>query len=95
MGEANATFSSLDPERSYAFETGNTSWRSRMTYDDGGGTAGSGANYTQGRLVKVEENTDTNAAARAVMDGRRWMWLGSSWMWPQSSHRAYLAVRVL
>ena len=67
VGEANATFSSLDPERSYAFETDNTSWRSRMTYDDGGGSAaGSGANYALGRLVRVEENTDADAAAEIV-----------------------------
>ena len=67
VGEANATFSSLDPERSYAFERDSASWRSRMTYDDGGGSAaGSGANYAQGRLVKVEENTDADAAAEVV-----------------------------
>ncbi len=71
VGEANATFSSLDPERSYAFERDSASWRSRMTYDDGGGavggdTAGGGANYAQGRLVKVEENTDADAAAEVV-----------------------------
>ena len=72
VGEANATFSSLDPERSYAFETGNTSWRSRMTYDDGGGSAagggaaGGGPNYAQGRLIKIEENTDADAAAEVV-----------------------------
>ena len=72
VGEANATFSGLDPERSYAFETGNTSWRSRMTYDDGGGsavdgdTAGGGPNYAQGRLVKIEENTDADAAAEVI-----------------------------
>ena len=72
VGEANATFSSLDPERSYAFERDSASWRSRMTYDDGGGSAAGngaasgGANYAQGRLVKVEENTDADAAAEVV-----------------------------
>ncbi len=71
VGEANATFSSLDPESTYAFERNSVSWRSRMTYDDGDGAvggdaAGSGANYAQGRLVKVEENTDADAAAEVV-----------------------------
>ena len=72
VGETAATFSSLDPERSYAFERDSASWRSRMTYDDGsgsaagGGAAGGGANYAQGRLVKVEENTNADAAAEVV-----------------------------
>ncbi len=65
VGEADATFSSLDPERSYAFERDSASWRSRMTYDDGS-AAGGGPNYAQGRLVKVEENTDADAAAEVV-----------------------------
>ena len=78
VGEANATFSSLDPERSYAFERDSASWRSRMTYDDGGdavadsdpvagnGAASGGPNHAQGRLVKVEENTDADVAAEVV-----------------------------
>ena len=61
VGEAAATFSSLDPESTYAFETDATSWRSRMTYD--GDLVASGPNYAQGRLTKVEENTDADAAA--------------------------------
>ena len=61
VGEAAATFSSLDPESSYAFEAGSTSWRSRMTYDDD--LVASGPNYAQGRLTKVEENTDADADA--------------------------------
>ncbi len=71
VGEAAADFSSLDPERSYPFERDSVSWRSRMTYDDGavaGGDAvsGGGPNYAQGRPVKVEENTDADAAAEVV-----------------------------
>ncbi len=72
VGEAAANFASLDPERSYPFENDASSWRSRMTYDGGdgsaagGGTTGGGANYAQGRLVKVEENTDADAAAEVV-----------------------------
>ena len=76
VGEAKATFSSLDPERSYAFERDSASWRSCMTYDDGsaagGGAAGDGpitdggVNYAQGRLVKIEENTDADAVAEVI-----------------------------
>ena len=62
VGEAAATFADLDPESSYAFETDTASWRSRMTYDDGD-AEGDGPNYAQGRLVKVGENTDADAAA--------------------------------
>ncbi len=67
VGEAAATFASLDPESDYPFEADSVSWRSRMTYDGGdaaGGDAaggGSGPNYAQGRLVKVEENTGADA----------------------------------
>ena len=64
VGEAAATFSSLDPESTYAFEAGSVSWRSRMTYDDD--LLGSGPNYSQGRLSKIEENTDADAAAEVV-----------------------------
>ena len=64
VGEAAANFSRLDPERSYAFENNASSWRSRMTYDDD--VLGSGPNYAQGRLTKVEENTDADAAAEVV-----------------------------
>ena len=49
------------PNSSYAFEAGSTSWRSRMTYD--GDLVASGPNYAQGRLTKVEENTDADADA--------------------------------
>ena len=67
VGEAAATFASLDPESSYAFERDSVSWRSRMTYDDyGDAVAGGGPNYAQGRLVKVEENTDAGAGAEVV-----------------------------
>ena len=67
VGEATATFASLDPESSYAFERDSVSWRSRMTYDDyGDAVAGGGPNYAQGRLVKVEENTDAGAGAEVV-----------------------------
>ena len=71
VGEATADFASLDPERSYPFENDASSWRSRMTYDDdggatGGSAVGSGPNYAQGRLVKVEDNTDSGAAAEVV-----------------------------
>ena len=62
VGEAAATFSSLDPENTYPFETDATSWRSRMTYDDGDATGG-GPNYAQRRLARVEENTDADATA--------------------------------
>ena len=78
VGEAAADFSSLDPQRSYPFERDSVSWRSRMYYDADGivsglnsGTSGpnsraSGPNYAQGRLSKVEENTDGDAAAEVV-----------------------------
>ena len=64
VGEATATFSSLDPESTYAFERDSVSWRSRMTYD--GDLVASGPNYAQGRLTKVEENTDSDAAAEVI-----------------------------
>ncbi|MCY3772042.1 MAG: hypothetical protein OXG98_08485 [Gemmatimonadetes bacterium] len=68
-GEADATFSGLDPESAYPFETDNTSWRSRMTYD-GDGVAGDGVaggpNYAQGRLIKAEENNDADAVAEVT-----------------------------
>ena len=60
VGEAAATFSSLDPNSSYAFEAGSVSWRSRMTYDDD--LVAGGPNYAQGRLTMVEENTDAEVA---------------------------------
>ncbi|MDE2726623.1 MAG: DUF6443 domain-containing protein, partial [Gemmatimonadota bacterium] len=70
VGEAAANFSRLDPERSYPFENDASSWRSRMTYDGGdlvagdpvadNGTASGGSNYAQGRLTKIEENTDAD-----------------------------------
>ena len=63
VGEAAATFADLDPESTYPFESDAASWRSRMTYDD---VLGSGPNYAQGRLTKVEENTDADAAAEVV-----------------------------
>ena len=71
VGEAAANFSELDPERSYPFDTDASSWRSRMTYDGGDVVTGDivadgGPNYAQGRLVKVEENTDSGAAAEVV-----------------------------
>ncbi|MCY3713099.1 MAG: DUF5675 family protein [Gemmatimonadetes bacterium] len=76
VGEAAADFSRLDPERSYAFERDASSWRSRMTYDDGdlvagdpvagNGAASGGPNYAQGRLSKVEENTDADAVAEVM-----------------------------
>ena len=76
VGEAEATFSDLDRERTYPFERDNVSWRSRMTYDDGdaagddaaGGdaVAGGGPNYVQGRLAKFEESTDTGAPAEVA-----------------------------
>ena len=77
VGEAAADFSKLDPERSYPFENDASSWRSRMTYD-GGDTvtdsdpvadteaASGGPNYAQGRLTRVQENTDADAAAEVV-----------------------------
>ncbi len=66
VGEASATFADLDPESAYAFESDATSWRSRMTYDDGDPVASGGPNYAQGRPVKVEENTDADAAAEVI-----------------------------
>lgn len=71
VGEADTTFADLDPERSYAFERDNTSWRSRMYYDAGGiagrpDYAQGGPDYAQGRLSKVEENTDWDAAAEVA-----------------------------
>ena len=67
VGEAAADFSTLDPERSYSFEHDSVSWRSRMTYDDDGDAANDGgASYAQGLLVKVEENTDADAAAEVI-----------------------------
>ena len=74
VGEAAATFSDLDPERTYPFETDSVSWRSRMTYDDGDAAGGDaaggdavagGPNYAQGRLAMVEENT-ADASAEVV-----------------------------
>ncbi len=65
VGEATATFASLDPDSTYPFETDATSWRSRMTYDDGD-AAGDGPNYAQGRLTNVEENTDADAATEVI-----------------------------
>ena len=62
VGEATATFSSLDPESTYAFESNSSSWRSRMTYDDD--LLATGPNYGQGRLSKIEENTDADAEIR-------------------------------
>ena len=64
VGEATATFADLDPETSYSFESDTASWRSRMTYDDD--LLGSGPNYARGRLSKIEENTDADAAAEVV-----------------------------
>ena len=71
VGEAVGNFTSLDPERSYPFENDASSWRSRMTYDGGDAVADSdpvtgGSNYAQGRLTKIEENTDADAAAEVV-----------------------------
>ena len=77
VGEAAADFSRLDPERSYLFENDASSWRSRMTYDGGeavadsdpiagNGAASGGPNYAQGRLTRVQENTDADAAAEVV-----------------------------
>ena len=71
VGEAAADFASLDPESSYPFENDASSWRSRMTYDGGDAVADSdpvtgGSNYAQGRLTKIEENTDADAAAEVV-----------------------------
>ncbi len=70
VGEATATFFSLDPESTYPFERDATSWRSRMTYDGGdaagGDAVGGGPNYAQGRLVKVEENTDADSATEVI-----------------------------
>ena len=37
-----------------------------MTYDDYGDAVASGPNYAQGRLVKVEENTDSDAATEVI-----------------------------
>ena len=70
-GEAVGNFTSLDPERSCPFENDASSWRSRMTYDGGDAVADSdpvtgGSNYAQGRLTKIEENTDADAAAEVV-----------------------------
>ena len=62
-GAFTGTFASLDPELSYAFESG-ASWRSRMTYDDD--HASVGPNHVRGRLAKVEENTDADAAAEVT-----------------------------
>ena len=61
VGEATATFADLDPETSYSFESDTASWRSRMTYDDD--LLATGPNYAQGRLSKIEENTDADATA--------------------------------
>ena len=65
-GEAAATFSSLDPESAYAFETDATSWRSRMTYDDD--LVAQGPNYAQGRLAKIEEDTDAEVRHHYAYD---------------------------
>ena len=73
VGEASATFSrSRSRKRLRLRDVTATSWRSRMNYDDGDafaggdGVAGGGPNYAQGRLVKVEENTDADAAAEVI-----------------------------
>ena len=62
-GAFTGTFASLDPDSSYTFESG-ASWRSRMTYDDD--HAAVGPNYVRGRLTKIEENTDADAAAEVT-----------------------------
>ena len=64
VGEATAAFADLDPERTYPFERDSVSWRSRMYYDAGG--LASGPNYSQGRLSKAEENTDSDATAEVI-----------------------------
>ena len=50
VGEAEADFSELDPERSYPFENDASSWRSRMTYDAGDLVAGNGASLWRSQL---------------------------------------------
>ena len=66
VGEGTFTgaFASLDPDSTYAFERDSASWRSRMVYDDD--HAAGEPNHVRGRLAKVEENTDADAAAEVT-----------------------------
>lgn len=61
IGEALATFSTLTADSSYAFETNDAYWKTKTAYD--ADSLGSGVNYAQGRLTKIEENTDGDTAA--------------------------------
>ena len=65
MGEASATFATLKPDSVYAFETDDAYWKTKNSYD--ADQIGSGINYTQGRLTKVEENTDGDTAAEVTV----------------------------
>ena len=68
VGEGTFTgaFASLDPDSVYAFERDSASWRSRMFYDEGDEVADGGPNYARGRLTRIEENTDADAAAEVT-----------------------------
>ena len=65
MGEASATFATLKPDSVYAFETDDAYWKTKNSYD--ADQIGSGINYTQGRLTKIEENTDGDTAAEVTV----------------------------
>ena len=81
-GEVTRAFSSLDADRTYPFETDAASWTSRYTYDasDLVGSGGPGAarasgasggpdaraTWPVGRPTRIEQNTDSDAAAEVT-----------------------------
>ena len=75
-GEVARAFASLDANRAYAFETGAASWTSRYIYDiddvydiddiDDAGESGAAAFWPVGRPVRIEQNTDADAAAEVT-----------------------------
>jgi len=66
-GEVARAFASLDANRAYAFETGAASWTSRYIYDiDDAGESGAAESWPVGRPVRIEQNTDADAAAEVT-----------------------------
>ncbi len=64
VGEAPATFYSLHPDSVYTFESDEAYWKTKNYYD---ADYAGGVNYAQGRLTKVEENTDSDASAEVTV----------------------------